>query len=176
MCQEPNSEEQKSNAGDVEAPMASHAPHESSEETRGSAVCDQPTGELFYELSKTDDIGTYLRRYDLQGMSLSSYLNKKLQEKGMRRSEALRKAQIEQTFGWYVFKGKRGMGRTNVIKLCLAMELDARETNRALQAAGASLLYPKVRYDAIIIWCLEHKLGLQRANEVLYAFDEDCLE
>ena len=176
MCQGANNEEQTIDADVADAPAARLTPHQSTETTRGSIVCEQKTGELFCELRETDDIGAFLRRYDLQGVSLSSYLNAKLEEKGLKRSEVLRKAQIEQTFGWYVFKGQRGMGRNNVIKLCLVMELDASETNRALQAAGASLLYPKLRYDAIIIWCLEHRVGLQRANEVLYAFDEDCLE
>ena len=176
MCQEANSEEQTSDASDAEALTARLTPHQSTETIRGSNVRDQKTGDLFCELRETDDIGAFLRRYDLEGVTLSSYLNAKLEEKGLKRSEVLRKAQIEQTFGWYVFKGQRGMGRKNVLKLCLVMELDVGETNRALQAAGASLLYPKVRYDAIIIWCLEHRLGLQRANEVLYTFDEDCLE
>lgn len=142
----------------------------------GTKMCDQHTEELFAELREAKDLATYLSSHDLGAQSLSSYLNEKLNEKGLRRSEVLREAQIEQTFGWYVFNGKRGMGRDNVIKLCLVMGLDARETNRALQAAGANALYPKVRCDAIIVWCLEHGLGLQRTNEVLYAFGENCLE
>lgn len=132
--------------------------------------------ELFAELRRVDDVATYLHRHDMEEPDLAGFLNEKLVEKGLRRSEVLRKAQIEQTFGWYVFKGKRGMGRTNVIKLCLVMGLDAQETNYALQAASTSALYPLVRTDAIIIWCLEHRVGLQRANEVLYSLGEDCLE
>lgn len=156
-------------------PSASASPRVSDAIEKGMDMGIRGLEELFAELRRVDDVSSFLHRHDMEAPDLASFLNEKLAEKGLRRSEVLREAQIEQTFGWYVFKGKRGMGRTNVIKLCLVMELDAHETNFALQAAGASVLYPLVRHDAIVIWCLEHRVGLQRANEVLYSYGEDCL-
>ncbi|WRK54277.1 hypothetical protein SD457_04570 [Coprobacillaceae bacterium CR2/5/TPMF4] len=37
------------------------------------------------------------------------------------------------------------------------MQLDIRETNNLLSLSDNGYLYPKVRYDAIILYALEHK-------------------
>lgn len=107
--------------------------------------------------------------------SLAEYLQSELAKRGLRQSEVLKQAQIEQTFGWYVFNGQRGMGRDNVLKLSFGMGFDTRHANRALQAAGANALYPKNKRDAIIIYSLEHGFTLREANDALYTFGEECL-
>ncbi len=136
---------------------------------------DSKTDDLMGELMSTQKLEDYLDSHTIQAPSLAEYLHEELQKRGLRRSRVLKEAQIEQTFGWYVFKGKRGMSRDNVLKLAFAMGFDVRHANRALQAAGASTLYPRYRRDAIIIYCLEHDHTLQQANETLYAFGEECL-
>ena len=133
------------------------------------------TEDLLNELMSTSELEKYLDRRTMEVPSLASYLQDELRKRGLRRSKVLKDAQIEQTFGWYVFNGKRGMSRDNVLKICFAMGFDARHANRALQAAGASVLYPRSRRDAIIIYCLEHGQTLQQANDTLYALGEECL-
>lgn len=137
---------------------------------------DEPlTEEMLDELMSAPSIQRYLGAHRLDTPSLSSYLNEQLEERGLKRSEVLRDAGIEQTFGWYVFNGQRGMSRDNVLRLCFTMGFDVRCANRALQAAGANTLYPKNRRDTILIYCLEHDCTLQQANETLYDFGEECL-
>lgn len=87
----------------------------------------------------------------------------------------MREAQLNPTFGYQVFMGKRGAGRNTVLQIAFAMGLSPREANRALQAAGANGLYPKNRRDAILIYCLQHNVGLMKANETLYGLGEDVL-
>ena len=141
-------------------------------------MCDShetKTGDLLAELRSTQKLESYLDQHTMQAPTLSDFLQSELRRRGLRRAKVLKEAQIEQTFGWYVFRGMRGMSRENVLKLSFAMGFDTRHANCALQAAGASILYPRHRRDAIIIYCLEHGQSLQQANETLYAFGEDCL-
>ena len=144
--------------------------------TRGeNAMDDMRTEQLFGELLASDNLRGYLETHDLTTPTLAEYLRRELVKRGLCQSDVLREAGIDQTFGWYVFNGQRGMGRDNVLKLSFSMGFDARHANRALQAAGASALYPKNRRDAIVIYCLEHGYTLRKANDVLYAFGEECL-
>jgi hypothetical protein len=114
------------------------------------------TEKMLDELLDTPQIEEYLARNQLGTPSLAEYLNSELEKRGLKQSEVLHRADISQTFGWYVFNGERGMGRDNVLKISFAMGFDVRHANRALQAAGANTLYAKNRRDAIIIYCLEH--------------------
>lgn len=136
---------------------------------------DSRTENLFGELLASANLEAYLDAHGLETPSLADYLQGELRKRGLKQSEVLKRAQIEQTFGWYVFNGQRGMGRDNVLKLSFGMGFDTRHANRALQAAGANALYPKNRRDAIIIYCLEHGYSLRQANDVLYTFGEECL-
>ena len=81
-------------------------------------------------------------------------------------------ADLNDTFGYQIFKGTRHPSRDKVLQIAFAMALTLRETNRALTAAGASELYCKDRRDAIIIFCLDRGCSLQKVNEELYRFGE----
>lgn len=142
---------------------------------RGENAMDDHTENLFQELLESVDLESYLEQHDMETPSLAEYLQSELAKRGLRQSEVLKQAQIEQTFGWYVFNGQRGMGRDNVLKLSFGMGFDTRHANRALQAAGANALYPKNKRDAIIIYSLEHGFTLREANDALYTFGEECL-
>ena len=98
-----------------------------------------------------------------------------LEKKGLRRSRVIRMADLNETFGYQIFKGERNPGRDKVLQICFAMALTLRETNRALEAAGVSSLYSKDRRDAIIIFCIDRGCGLQKVNEELYRFGEPTI-
>ena len=137
---------------------------------------DEPlTEELLDELMSASSVGDYLEGHSFSERALSEYLQQLLAERGLLQPAVVREAQLNPTFGYQVFMGKRGAGRNTVLQIAFAMGLTPRETNRALQAAGANELYPKNRRDAIIIYCLQHSVGLMKANEVLYGFGEDVL-
>lgn len=55
------------------------------------------------------------------------------------------------------------------------MALTLKETNRALTAAGVSVLNCKDRRDAIIIFCIDRVCSLQKVNEELYRFGEETV-
>ena len=133
------------------------------------------TEELLAELANAPSLQQLVNDGAFVERSLPEYLQALLRERGLIRSEVVRKAQLNPTFGYQVFTGARGAGRNTVLQLCFAMNLSLREANRLLQAAGCNALYPKSRRDAIIIYCLLHQIDLMGANDTLYDFGEDVI-
>jgi DNA-binding phage protein len=134
------------------------------------------TEELLNELLFTRSLGDYLEKPDVEMQcSLSSVLNAKIEEKGMKKSEVIRKAKLDTTFGYQIFSGERNPTRDKVLQLAIALELTVKETQRLLTSAGVSDLYPKLRRDAIIIYCVNKKMTVDEIDETLFAFHEETI-
>lgn len=84
--------------------------------------------------------------------------------KGLERSRVVRMADLNETFGYQIFTGARHPSRNKVLQIAFAMALTLKETNRALTAAGVSVLNCKDRRDAIIIFCIDRGCSLQRST------------
>lgn len=144
--------------------------------TDNTAQDSEPlTEELLEELLESPSAMDFIAANGIGERSLSEYLNSLLDEKGLRRSDVIRKAGINETFGYQIFTGQRGASRNKALQLAFAMGLTLRQTNRLLRAAGANELYAKSRRDAIILFCLDRGDSLQNTNEQLYAFGEDTI-
>lgn len=102
-------------------------------------------------------------------------LKQLLQEKGLERSRVVRMADLNETFGYQIFTGARHPSRNKVLQIAFAMALTLKEANRALTAAGVSVLNCKDRRDAIIIFCIDRGCSLQKVNEELYRFGEETV-
>ncbi len=133
------------------------------------------TDELLAELLSAPDSSTYLEKHEFTDRSLSEYLQYLFTTKNLRRSDVIRAANLNETFGYQICTGQRGATRDKVLQLAFAMKLSLKEANRLLQSAGANELYCKNRRDAIIIYCLDHHSTLQEVNEELYRFDEETI-
>lgn len=130
------------------------------------------TEELLDELLEAPSIDSFIERHNEPARTLADYLNKLLEAKRLKRSQVVRMANLNETFGYQIFTGARNPSRDKVLQIAFAMALALRETNRALEAAGVSSLYSKDRRDAIIIFCLDRGCSLQKVNEELYRFGE----
>ena len=108
-------------------------------------------------------------------ISHTDYQKQLLQEKGLERSRVVRMADLNETFGYQIFTGARHPSRNKVLQIAFAMALALKETNRALTAAGVSVLNCKDRRDAIIIFCIDRGCSLQKVNEELYRFGEETV-
>ncbi len=120
-------------------------------------------------------IDAFIGENDLPERTLADYLEELLAQKHLERARVVRMADLNETFGYQIFKGTRHPSRDKVLQIAFAMALSLRETNRALRAAGANELNAKVRRDAIIIFCLDRGCSLQKVNEELYRFGEQTV-
>ena len=133
------------------------------------------TEELLNELLEAPDPISFTEKHRLSERTLSDYLTMLLEQKGLSRPEIVRKADLNETYGYQIFVGQRNPSRDKLLRIIFAMGLTLREANRALKLAGANELYCKNRRDAIIIFCLTHECSLQQVNEELYHFGENTL-
>ena len=102
---------------------------------------DEPlTEELLDELLSSPSIKSFVSHHENEQHNLSEYLQELLEKKGLKRSEVVKAAGLNETFGYQIFTGQRGAKRDKVLQIALAMQLSLKETDRLLQAAGANEL------------------------------------
>ena len=134
------------------------------------------TEDLLQELLDSPDPLRFIDDHGITGRTLPEYLHVLLEEKGLRRTDVVRDAQIGETYGYYIFTGQRHPKRDYVLRLAFALGCNLQETNRLLQAAGLNGLYCKNRRDVIIIFGIEHEFTLHQVDEQLFSFGEETLQ
>lgn len=65
------------------------------------------TEDLLAELLLSRDPQEFIEKYDITSHSLSEYLQALLEEKGLRRIDVIRSADLNETFGYQIFMGQR---------------------------------------------------------------------
>lgn len=131
------------------------------------------TEELLHELTASGNIGDYLQenRGELQPPDLGLYLRTLLAEKKCKRSEVIRAANLEMSYGYRLFEGsKTRPGRDKVLALAIGFKLTPAEADRLLKYAGWRELYPRDRRDSILSFGLEKKYDLDTINQTLAAY------
>jgi transcriptional regulator with XRE-family HTH domain len=104
-----------------------------------------------------------------------SYLAFLIKKHGMSIQDVIRKANLSQSFGYQVFNGRRSPTRNILLRMAFAMKLSVDETQHLLKIAQRGELYPRVRRDAAIVFCLERNCSLCDAEELLESIDEEPL-
>jgi hypothetical protein len=133
------------------------------------------TDELLDQLLASASPDAYLAQNELPDRTLADYLHALLEEKGLKRSDVFRAAGITTTFGYQAFQGTRNLGRDNAIMLAFGLQCTLREAQRLLRLAGVSELWPKVRRDAIIIYCISQGMLRTECDDELYRLGEKTL-
>lgn len=135
----------------------------------------QLTDELLNSIVNSKRVDALLSSESSSEKDLGSYLTAKLEEKGLKKSEVIKAAQLNETFGYQIFSGSRKPSRNYIIALGFAMGLDVHDLRLALCHGDAGDLYAKNRRDAIILFCASHGYSLMRADEELYRYGEDTI-
>lgn len=107
--------------------------------------------------------------------SLADYLYEMLADKGLKRADVYRASGLNSTVVYDAFAGKSRLGRDNALMVAFGLGCSLRETQRLLKLAGVAELYPKVRRDAIIIWCIDHGMSREDCDDELWRFGEKTL-
>ena len=81
--------------------------------------------------------------------------------------QLIRRANLEKSFGHQLFSGKRRPSRDTVLQLAFAMGADVAQAQDMLKIARKSLLYPRIKRDTVIIYCLHNHIRLVDAEIIL---------
>lgn len=82
---------------------------------------------------------------------------------------------ISKTYAYQFLNGERLPGRDIIMRIGLVMCLTLDEIQRLLTLAGKSTLYPKIRRDAGILYCLKRQMTLDETNSFLEDLGEASL-
>lgn len=108
-----------------------------------------------------------LQLSDKNDPSFPGYLNKLMEDYECPASALVVGACISKTYVYQFINGERLPGRDIILRISLAMGLTLDETQRLLTLAGKSVLYPRIRRDAGILYCIRKKMSLDEANSFL---------
>ncbi|MBC2870179.1 XRE family transcriptional regulator [Bittarella massiliensis] len=140
-------------------------------------MSQKSTGELRNELQEAPSLDVYIRENEGEFLhkEFSQYLVECLAQRGLRKSEVIRRSGLSEVYAYQILAGKKRAERDKLICLCLGGGLCADECDRVLRLAGRGKLYPRDRRDAILLYCLDKGLGVAEADDLLYEAGEPTL-
>ena len=120
------------------------------------------TDELLTLLFKDSDPGHFFEQNESAFLttSFSDYLNAWCKKHLEVPERIIRRANLDKSYGHQLFTGKRNPSRDTVLQLSFAMSADYRQTQEMLKIARKSQLYPRIKRDAAIIYCLYNNKSL----------------
>ena len=136
------------------------------------------TTELLNELKNFDSFKEYekINKNSMINKTLSQYLCDLLEEKLLKKSDVIRKGELNESYAYQMFSGvKSTPSKDKLICLSIGMDLSVDETNSLLKLAGLSPLYPRIKRDSIIIINMNNKKSVVEINEELYNEGEETL-
>ena len=104
--------------------------------------------------SSEKDVDQYCEQYidDKSYASFTAYMDDLIAQKHFKRQDILARADIPQKYGYKLLTGERHTtDRDKILRICIAMKLSLKETQRALSLYGMQPLYPKNKRDVIFI-------------------------
>lgn len=108
-------------------------------------------------------------------LSLPNFFQNICKEKGISKSDLIKNAEIDRTYGYQILNGTKKPSRDKLLKLCISASLDIEESNKALKLGNVGQLYPKNPRDSIIIFGINKKLNLFQIDELLFNRNFDTL-
>lgn len=137
------------------------------------------TTNKFFRLIEKDPYG-FLNEIDKHKLKSSkslfmTFFYKMLDEKNISMKDIMLKTNISQSHIYQIVSGEKGVSRDKAILISIAMGLDLEHTQKFLELSHNSMLYPKVKRDAIIICCIEFGMSITEINEKLEEKNEKGL-
>lgn len=133
------------------------------------------TEDLLERLLAAPSPEVYLGEGEIIDRELADYLRELLSERGIKRADVVRASGLNATVVYDIFAGKSKPGRDNALMLAFGLGCTLRETQRLLRLAGVSELWPKLRRDAIIIWCVSKGMDREACDDELWRLGEKTL-
>ena len=112
---------------------------------------------------------------DMKTPIFHEYLNDLMEKSDFSVSALITEACISKTYTYQFINGERLPGRDIILRMGIAMRLNLDEIQRLLTLAGKSVLYPKIRRDAAILYCIKKKMTLDETNTFLEDLGETHL-
>lgn len=138
---------------------------------------NKSTTKIIEELGLCADFNTFYNENKnyMVTKSLAEMLECLLKEKGLKKSQIIRNAELSEVYAYQIFSGLRVPERKKLLCLAIGMSLNLEEVQTLLKCAGYSPLYVKLPFDSIILYGICKKLSVVEINELLFEYDLETL-
>lgn len=128
------------------------------------------TEELNHEIRNATDIDDYLKtnQNNMIDGSFAEYLNELLAQKKVRKADVVRGSLLDRAYVYQIFSGERTPSRDKLLALAFGLGLTGDETQRMLKLSCNRELYARDERDVLILFALQQKWPLLKANEALF--------
>lgn len=135
------------------------------------------TTEMLALLQRTRDFDRFINRCSdsFSECSVSEVLAQLEEKYGVPRSKVIARSGIEKGYVYQVYSGRRVPSRDKLVCLAFGLGAELEDAQRLLRAAEKRELYPRVRRDAAIIYCLLKRLPLEDCHTLLQSAGEEEL-
>lgn len=121
------------------------------------------------------NIEEFKKADSFQNVSIADYLNKVLDSHGLQAKDLIIKLNMERSYTYQILKGRRNPTRNFLIRIALLCQLSVDDTQKLLTAGNRPILYPRNRFDAAILYGIQHQLNEDEINELLTDLGEEVL-
>lgn len=121
------------------------------------------------------DIEDFKKEDSFQNINISEYLNELLETHSLSARDIIIKLNMERSYAYQILKGRRNPTRNFLIRIAFLCQLTIDETQKLLTAGNRPILYPRNRFDAAVLYCIQHKLNEEELNELLLDIGEEML-
>lgn len=135
------------------------------------------TSEIVKELGLSPDFRTfYSENKDyMVSANLFQLLEALLAQKGLKKSQVIKNAELSEVYGYQIFSGLRVPERKKLLCLTISMGLNIDEVQQLLRCAGYPQLYVKIPFDSVVLYGLCKGLSVVEINELLYTYGLETL-
>lgn len=135
------------------------------------------TAKIVEELGLCDDFKTF---YDenkeyMVSDNLSDMLRSLQREKGLRKTDIIKRSELSEVYAYQIFSGQRHPDRKKLLCLAVGMSLNLEETQSLLKCAGYAPLYVKLPFDSVVTYGICKRLSVIQINEILFDNDLETL-
>lgn len=131
--------------------------------------------EELLELLENLDIEEFKKEESFQNVDMSTYLNDLLSQHNLQAKDVILKLNMERSYAYQILNGRRNPTRNFLIRIAFLCQLSVDETQKLLSAGNRPILYPRNRFDAAVLYCIQHALSAEELNELLKDIGEDTL-
>ena len=131
------------------------------------------TGALMKRVLGTRHLNAFLKYNEkyMEEVSFTEYLAQLCDEKELIPERVILQAGLDRTYGHQIFNGTRRPSREKVLQLAFGMQLEVESAQKLLWAAGRSQLYPRLKRDAVMLYCLMNKKTVTETQIIMEKYE-----
>ncbi len=121
------------------------------------------------------NIDEFKKEDNFDKIGIGDYLSNLLTSHDLQPKDIIINLNMDRSYTYQILGGRRNPTRNFLLRIAIFLKLPLDETQRMLSIAQRAQLYPRNRFDAAIIFALEHEMTLEETNALLEEIGEELL-